>query len=124
MFGSRKASWRIWLVVGLSLCGYSYYEWSKLVIPTDAELEQIVDARYQSEIARLQQHAGEAPVEITAEWRNKFKTAIRNEQMAPIDKARKRIESTTGLGLILLVLSGGMFVATYLSEKQASELKG
>ncbi len=124
MFGSRKNSWRIWLVVGLALCGYSYYEWSQLHVPTDAELAQIVDTRYQAEIARLQQHAGETPVEITPEWQDKFKTAIRNEQLAPVHKTQKRIQSTVGLGLILLVLATGMFVSSYQSEKQARELKG
>jgi hypothetical protein len=124
MFGSRKSSWRVWLVVGLALCGYSYYEWTKLHVPTEDELAQIVDTRYQEEIARLQQHAGEMPVEVTAEWQDKFKTAIRNEQMAPVEKARKRIHSTTGIGLLVLVMASGMFVATYLSEKQANEIRG
>lgn len=118
LFGSRRSSWRIWLIMGLGLCLYGYYEWSQLQTPSEEALEQAVETQYRAEIARLQQQAGDTPVEISAEWQDKFRTAIRIERMAPIEKTKKRIQSTVGIGLLLLVMAAGMFVLTYLSEKQ------
>jgi hypothetical protein len=117
-FGSWRDSWRIWLVIGLGLCGYGYYERSRLHVPNDAELEQAVDAQYRNEIASLQRQAGEMPVELSPEWQEKFRTAIRSERLAPVEKAKKRVQSLFGAGLILLVLAAGMFVYQRQVEKQ------
>ncbi len=120
LFGSRQGSWRIWLVIGLGLCLYGYYEWNQLRIPSEEAMEQAIETQYQAEIARLQQQAGDTPVEISAEWQDKFRTAIRHERMAPIEKTKKRVQSTVGLGLLLVVMAGGMFVLSYLSAKQTA----
>ncbi|MGH8458654.1 MAG: hypothetical protein ACRESV_04835 [Nevskiales bacterium] len=116
-FNSRGASWRIWLVIGLGLCLYGYYEWGNLRVPSDEELLQAVEMQYQAEIARMQQHAGDTPVTLTREWQDKYRAAIYHERMAPIEKARKRIQSTVGIGLMLMVMAGGMFVMNYLAGK-------
>jgi uncharacterized protein HemX len=115
---ARQGSWRIWLVIGLGLCLYGYYEQSRLHIPSDTELAAAIETQYRSEIARLQEQAGDAPIDLTPEWQDKFRTAIRNERLAPIEKARQRIESLIGVGLILVVLAAGMFVFNWQTEKQ------
>lgn len=117
-FGSQRGSWRIWLVMGLGLCLYGYYDWSNLHVPTDEELALVVDTQYRAEVARMQEFAGETPITLAPEWQDKFKTAIRNEQLAPIAKTKKRIQSTVGFGLIVMVLAGGMFISARLAEKQ------
>lgn len=123
-FSSRRGSWRTWLVVGLGLCLYGYYDWSKLHVPTDEELALAIDTQYRAEVARMQELAGETPIYLAPEWQDKFKTAIRNERLAPIAKTKKRIQSTVGLGLIVMVLAGGMFVSAQLAEKQKSKSEG
>jgi hypothetical protein len=117
LFGSRRGAWRIWLVIGLGLCIYGYYEWRNLRIPSDEELALVVEVQYRAEIARMQQQAGDTPITLTREWQDKFRTAILYERLAPIEKARKRIQSTVGIGLMLMVMAGGMFVMNYLAEK-------
>ena len=117
LFGSGRGSWRIWLVIGLGLCLYGYYEWSQLEIPSEEALAQAIETQYQAEIARVRQQAGDTSVEITPEWQAKFRTAIRNERTAPIEKAKKRVQSTVGMGLLLVVMAGGMFVMAYLARK-------
>jgi hypothetical protein len=108
---SRQGAWRIWLIIGLGLCLYGYYEWNKLHVPGEAELAEAVEIQYRKEVSRLQEQAGELPVNLSPEWQDKYRTAIRNEHLAPVEKARKRIQSVVGIGLIVLVLAGGMFVS-------------
>jgi hypothetical protein len=115
---SRGGAWRIWLFIGLGLCLYGYYEWSHLQVPSEAALELAVEAQYQSELAQMQQRAGEMPIEMTPEWESKFRTAIRNEYMAPIHKTEKRIHATLGMGLLLVVMSLSLFVLSYMTERQ------
>lgn len=119
LFGSRRNSWRIWLIMGLGLCLYGYYDWQKLDIPDEQTLQQAIEEQYEAELVRLQQHAGDTPVQLTPEWQAKFRTAIRNERMAPVEKARRRIQSTIGFGLLVTVIACGMFVMSHLSERQA-----
>lgn len=117
-FGGRRGSWRIWLVIGLGLCLYAYHDWSTLHVPSDEELALSVETQYREEVARLQAHAGETPVYLNKEWQDKFRDAIRNEHLAPVAKAKKRIQSTVGLGLIVIVLALGMFFSARVTEKQ------
>lgn len=123
-FSSRQGSWRIWLVIGLGLCFYGYYEWSNLQAPNETELEQAVETQYRREVARMQEHAqrqdqaGDVSVQLSPEWESKFRAAIRNEHMAPVAKVKKRVQSTIGLGLIVMVLAAGMFVFERQAEKQ------
>ena len=120
-FSSRQGSWRIWLIIGLGLCLYGYYEWSNLQVPSEAELEQAIEAQYEEEVARMQQHAGDTPISLTPDWQVKFRAAIRNERLAPIAKIKKRVQSTVGLGLIVIVLAAGMFVNARAAEKQKNQ---
>lgn len=109
-FSLRRDSWRMWLALGLGLSGYGYYEWSSLSTPTSEQLEQMVEAQYRFEIDRLQQQAGEQPIELSREWQQKYRTAIRSELMAPGARARKRAQSILTAGMLMLVVAAGMFV--------------
>jgi hypothetical protein len=120
LFSFRRDSWRIWLVLGLGLCGYGYYEWSRLRVPTAEELDQLVEAQYRVEIERLQQQAGEQPLDLSREWQHKYRTAIRNERTAPVAQAKKRIHSIFAAGMIMLVMAAGMFVYQRLAQLPAS----
>jgi hypothetical protein len=121
--GSRRGSWRVWLVIGLGLCLYGYYELNRLPMPSEAALAQAVETQYRLEVARLQEVAwqhgqpAEAPVSLSPEWETKFRSAIRSEQLAPVEKSRKRAHSLLGAGLILTVLAAGMYVSARQSEK-------
>jgi hypothetical protein len=110
LFSLRRDSWRIWLALGLGLCGYGYYEWNRLLVPAPETLERIVEAQYRFEVARLQQQAGAQPIELSSEWQEKYRTAIRNEHLAPILQAKKRIHSIFAAGMIMLVMAASMFV--------------
>lgn len=118
-FGSRQGAWRIWLVIGLGLCFYGYHQWRTIQAPDDAELTAAIEAQYESELARMREHAdSEVPVTLTPEWQDKFRTAIRRERLAPIEKEKKRAQSLIGGGLLLLVMAAGMFVFDRQAEKQ------
>jgi len=123
LFGSRGGSWRIWLIIGLGLCLYGYYENSKLREPSAEALELAVEMQYRVEIARLQQAAGDQPLELTTEWQNKYRTAIRNEQLAPLLRARKRVHSVVGAGLLLLVLAASMFLYTRMAADNTQPMR-
>lgn len=116
IFSLRRDSWRIWLALGLGLCGYGYYEWSRLRVPTTEELDHIVDAQYVFEIARLQEQAGEQPIELSAEWQRKYRSAIRNERLAPVEAQKKRIHSVFTAGVIMLVIAASMFVYQRMAQ--------
>jgi hypothetical protein len=123
-FGSQRAAWRIWLVIGLGLCLYGYYEWSRIEAPSEEQLAQAVEAQYRIEVARLQEVArqhgqpAEAPVSLSPEWEAKFRSAIRSERLAPVEKSRKQAQSLLGAGLIFLVLAAGMYVSARQAAKQ------
>ncbi len=121
--GSRRGSWRVWLVIGLGLCVYGYYELNRLPMPSEEALAQAVERQYRAEVARLQdvarQHGqpDQAPVSVSPDWEAKFRSAIRREQLAPVEKSRKRAHSLLGAGLILTVLAAGMFVSARQAER-------
>ena len=54
---------------------------------------------------------------MTPEWEAKFRTAIRAERMAPIEKTRKRIHGMLGAGLLLVVMSLSLFVLGTMAER-------
>lgn len=117
LFSLRRDSWRLWLALGLALCGYGYYEWSRLRVPTDEELERVVEAQYVFEIARLQQQAGDQPIDLSTEWQQKYRSAIHNERMAPIVQAKKRIHSIFAAGMIMLVMAASMFIYQRMASR-------
>jgi hypothetical protein len=111
-FSSRQTAWRIWLVAGLGLCGYSQYLRMELVEPTESQLEQQVEARFAEEYARLGEKTEDPAFQMSPEWQQKYRAAIRAELTRPMEQERKRINSSLGFGLLLTVIASGMFVSS------------
>jgi hypothetical protein len=117
-FGNAQNAWRIWLIVGLGLCLVGYYQWADIPPELDeAALEEQIDVRYREEIAQMQQRVGQQPLEISAEWKGKFRSAIRTELLRPRAEKLKTAHTILGFGLLLLVVSASLFVLTWLAPR-------
>jgi hypothetical protein len=115
-FGRTRNFGQVTVIIGLSLCVYTWYQWNQLPIPSGSELEAKVETRYQQEIASMQKDAGGVPLAITPEWRDKFHAAIRKEQLAPYEDLKRPVYGFLALGLFTLVIGLGSMVSQKLDK--------
>lgn len=106
-------------LAGGFIAGYSALQRSEVPIPTEADIDNYIEAKYIIEHERMQNSA-EREFTMSPEWERKHKAALREEAIRPSEQRLKETETMMGLGLIMLVLGTGGLVARFFHPNQHS----
>lgn len=120
IFGNSQNLPLALFLAGSVIAGYSWYQRSSHPMPTEAEVDNYVEAQYIIEYERMQNTA-DRPFEMPADWEAKHKKALREQATRPYEEKRKIYERNLGIGLIMLVLGTGGLASRLAAKISPSE---
>lgn len=99
------------VVIALGFCSYGAYTWLGVDEPDAAELERSVEVNYQVDIARMRATATDGQLDLSDEWEQKHRQAIRDELLSSTQHEKGLARSWFVIGLALLIFSLGRILA-------------
>lgn len=118
MTGTQSIALRLLVAVGIVLCGYGGYQWYQVDEPTAEEMRLSVEANYYADLARMQARQPGVELDLTQEWKDKHRQAIREEIEAMVEHERETARSWFLVGIAVLIFSlGRMFAAPLFGHR-------
>ena len=110
---SRKKPNVYWfiVVIALGFCAYGASNWWQVEVPSGKVLEASIEANYQVDMARMRAQQRDGKLNLSDDWEQKHKQAIRAELLAESQQEKDMARSWFFVGLALLVFSLGRIVA-------------
>jgi len=105
------------VVIAVGFLVYGGSNWLRVEEPTEAELQRNVEANYQVDIARMRASAPDGQMDLSEEWKQKHRQAIRDEFLAATTHEKEVARSWFVVGLALLIFSLGRILAQPLFNK-------
>lgn len=126
MTGTQSIALRLLLTVAIGLCGYGGYQWYQVDMPDEESLRLSVEANLEADLARMRAQAEQrgAPLELSQEWKDKHRRAIRQEIETMVEREREKARSWFLAGLALLIFSLGRMFAQPLLRRGRDGGKG
>lgn len=99
----------LWLIaaIGVGLIIYGGYQWYNLDELNPEQMKSSVELNYRMDIERMRAQAEDGELNLSEDWKDKHREAIREELEANMEKERETARSWMLAGLAALIFSLG-----------------